>query len=221
MIFPLPPFIAPFLSSRPIIALKRSSPLTPLIFPQELFSKLRFSYLEQVTKEKFLRSIVGEPPLIVEHQENVELEVQLAEVKKVLREQKEGVAGLVRELEGKGREICRRECCYDQLRCLAWEHTHLHGIRDPKSRAVLTRHLGGLTRLRNNFPANDPPLRPPAANHLPKRNPHHPQRRTLHHPFLNLLFLLPNTPEQPIPIPPLTSNPILTLHAPNRALGSR
>ncbi|KAL8775975.1 MAG: hypothetical protein Q9213_008419, partial [Squamulea squamosa] len=41
---------------------------------RDLFSKLRFSYLEQVTKEKFLRAIVGDPPLIVEHSENVEFE---------------------------------------------------------------------------------------------------------------------------------------------------
>ena len=42
----------------------------------------------------------------------MELEVQLAEVKKVLRQQKEGVADLVRELEEKGRDICGRKCCY-------------------------------------------------------------------------------------------------------------
>lgn len=75
---------------------------------QELFSKLRFSYLEQVTKEKFLRAIVGEPPLIVDHQENVDLEVQLAEVKNVLKAQKEDVANLVKDLEERGRELSRR-----------------------------------------------------------------------------------------------------------------
>ncbi len=48
-----------------------------LTIVQELFSKLRFSYLEQVTKEKFIRAIVGDPPLVVEHQENVELEASL------------------------------------------------------------------------------------------------------------------------------------------------
>ncbi|KAL8822497.1 MAG: hypothetical protein Q9191_006767 [Dirinaria sp. TL-2023a] len=74
----------------------------------ELFSKLRFSYLEQVTKEKFLRAIVGDPPLIVEHQENIELESQLAEVKAVLKEQKEHVAQMVKDLETKGRELAKR-----------------------------------------------------------------------------------------------------------------
>ncbi|KAL8963536.1 MAG: hypothetical protein Q9193_000221 [Seirophora villosa] len=79
---------------------------------RDLFSKLRFSYLEQVTKEKFLRAIVGDPPLIIENAENVELESQLGEVKIVLKEQKEHVARIVQELERKGRELAGR---YEQI----------------------------------------------------------------------------------------------------------
>ncbi|KAI4165209.1 MAG: hypothetical protein LQ342_001077 [Letrouitia transgressa] len=75
---------------------------------KDLFSKLRFSYLEQVTKEKFLRAIVGDPPLIVEAVENTELEAQLAEVKAILKEQKDTVAALVKELERRGRDLSRR-----------------------------------------------------------------------------------------------------------------
>ncbi|KAL8905039.1 MAG: hypothetical protein Q9171_006828 [Xanthocarpia ochracea] len=75
---------------------------------RDLFSKLRFSYLEQVTKEKFLRAIVGDPPLIVENTENVELEKQLAEIKAVLKMQKADVQRLVQELEKKGRELAGR-----------------------------------------------------------------------------------------------------------------
>jgi len=75
---------------------------------QELFSKLRFSYLEQVTKEKFIRAIVGDPPLVVEHQENVELEESLAVAKSALKAQKTEVAELVAELEARGRELCRK-----------------------------------------------------------------------------------------------------------------
>lgn len=75
---------------------------------QELFSKLRFSYLEQVTKEKFIRAIVGDPPLVVEHQENVELEGSLAVAKAALKAQKTEVAELVAELEARGRELCRK-----------------------------------------------------------------------------------------------------------------
>ncbi|KAI9703300.1 MAG: hypothetical protein M1836_007866 [Candelina mexicana] len=79
-----------------------------LLHYKELFSKLRFSYLEQVTKEKFLRAIVGDPPLMVEHQENVELEAQLAEVKASLKAQKVEVADMVAELERSGRDLTRR-----------------------------------------------------------------------------------------------------------------
>ncbi|KAL2050099.1 hypothetical protein ABVK25_009602 [Lepraria finkii] len=75
---------------------------------KELFSKLRFSYLEQVTKEKFLRAIVGDPPLIVEHTENLELESQLAEIKAVLKAQKEYVREMVKELDVRGRDLSRR-----------------------------------------------------------------------------------------------------------------
>ena len=115
--------------SHPLSILRLSEPLTPdspsnqttnelptpsaleadLSHYKELFSKLRFSYLEQVTKEKFLRAIVGDPPLIVEHAENVELETQLAEVKQELKRQKVDVQTLVEELEARGRDLARRK----------------------------------------------------------------------------------------------------------------
>jgi chromosome segregation ATPase len=75
---------------------------------QELFSKLRFSYLEQVTKEKFLRAIVGDPPQIVEHTENVALEAQLAAAKASLKAHKLEVAGMIDEIETRGRDLSER-----------------------------------------------------------------------------------------------------------------
>ncbi|KAI7973206.1 hypothetical protein EIK77_004483 [Talaromyces pinophilus] len=75
---------------------------------KELFSKLRFSYLEQVTKEKFLRGIVGDPPLVVGHNENVELEATLAEAKQQLQQRKEEVRVMVEEMEKTGRELARK-----------------------------------------------------------------------------------------------------------------
>ncbi|PYH47792.1 uncharacterized protein BP01DRAFT_197730 [Aspergillus saccharolyticus JOP 1030-1] len=75
---------------------------------KELFSKLRFSYVEQVTKEKFLRAIVGDPPLVVGHNENVELEAQLAEVKAELRARKEEVRSMTEEMEKTGRDLANR-----------------------------------------------------------------------------------------------------------------
>ncbi|KAL4773691.1 hypothetical protein BDW60DRAFT_20304 [Aspergillus nidulans var. acristatus] len=75
---------------------------------KELFSKLRFSYVEQVTKEKFLRAIVGDPPLVVGHNENVELEAQLAEVKAELKARKEEVRLMVEEMGKMARDLATR-----------------------------------------------------------------------------------------------------------------
>ena len=61
-----------------------------------------------MTKEKFLRAIVGDPPQIVEHVENIELENQLAEIKALLKAQKEHVGEMVKELDARGRELSRR-----------------------------------------------------------------------------------------------------------------
>ncbi|KAK7743814.1 hypothetical protein SLS53_003833 [Cytospora paraplurivora] len=75
---------------------------------KELFSKLRFSYVEQVTKEKFIRAIVGEPPLIVTPQENLELEKHNVAAKGQLKALKMEVADMVEELEEKGKELSRK-----------------------------------------------------------------------------------------------------------------
>ena len=75
---------------------------------KELFAKLRFSYVEQVTKEKFIKSIVGEPPLIVTMQENLKLERENAAAKSELKALKLEVADMVAELERKGKDLSRR-----------------------------------------------------------------------------------------------------------------
>lgn len=62
-----------------------------------------------MTKEKFLRAIVGDPPLVVGHNENVELEANLAKGKAELKEMKEDVRILVEEMERTGRELAERE----------------------------------------------------------------------------------------------------------------
>ncbi|KAG5991266.1 hypothetical protein E4U54_003908 [Claviceps lovelessii] len=74
----------------------------------ELFAKLRFSYVEQVTKEKFIRAIVGDPPLIVTAQENVDLEKDNARTKAELKSLKQEVALMVAELEERGRQLSQR-----------------------------------------------------------------------------------------------------------------
>ena len=62
-----------------------------------------------MTKEKFLRAIVGDPPLVVGHNENVELEAQLVQVKSQLRERKEEVRVLIQEMEAMGRDLAKRK----------------------------------------------------------------------------------------------------------------
>ena len=85
-----------------------ASLLSDLTHYKELFSKLRFSYLEQVTKEKYLRSIVGDPPLLVNHAENVALEEKLSTVKAELKAKKEDVGRLVAEMEDMARALASR-----------------------------------------------------------------------------------------------------------------
>ncbi|RWA05343.1 hypothetical protein EKO27_g9763 [Xylaria grammica] len=75
---------------------------------RELFSKLRFSYVEQVTKEKFIRAIVGDPPLIVSPQENVDLEKQNLEAKATLKALKTEVTDMVIELEKKAKDLSKK-----------------------------------------------------------------------------------------------------------------
>lgn len=75
---------------------------------KELFSKLRFSYVEQVTKEKFIRAIVSDPPQVIEYQENVELEFKLVAEKAALKAQKSEVADMIEELDKLGRDLSRK-----------------------------------------------------------------------------------------------------------------
>ncbi|KAI0886081.1 uncharacterized protein GGS22DRAFT_159839 [Annulohypoxylon maeteangense] len=74
---------------------------------RELFAKLRFSYVEQVTKEKFIRAIVGDPPLIVSSQENLDLEKENLEAKATLKALKTEVSDMVTELEEKAKDLSR------------------------------------------------------------------------------------------------------------------
>jgi hypothetical protein len=85
-----------------------STLLSDLTHYKELFSKLRFSYLEQVTKEKYLRSIVGDPPLLVSHADNLALEEKLSVVKAELKAKKEDVGRLVEEMEEMARVLASR-----------------------------------------------------------------------------------------------------------------
>ncbi|KAI9894917.1 MAG: hypothetical protein M1814_000137 [Vezdaea aestivalis] len=115
-----------------------------LIHYKELFSKLRFSYLEQVTKEKFLRAIVGDPPLIVEHQENVELEAQIAEIKASLKAQKAEVADFVDQLERSGRALVNR---YETIQAQTTQLRELPESITNLQEAIATLHQAHTTQI--------------------------------------------------------------------------
>jgi molecular chaperone GrpE (heat shock protein) len=98
---------------------------------QELFSKLRFSYQEQVTKEKFLQAIIGDQPLIVEQSDIVALEGQLVGAKGALQAQKAEVDDLVLQLERRGRELSESACAREKQDPLP----SLSSLRIPRSEA--------------------------------------------------------------------------------------
>ncbi|KPI35412.1 Kinetochore protein Sos7 [Cyphellophora attinorum] len=86
-------------------ALTPSSLTLDLQHYRDLFSKLRFSYLEQVTKEKYLRSIVGDPPLLVTPKDNAALEAKLKVMKEELQAKKAETDALVVALEDAARAL--------------------------------------------------------------------------------------------------------------------
>lgn len=57
---------------------------------------------------------MGDPPLVVGHNENIELEGQLAEVKAALQARKEEVRVMIEEMEKMGRDLASREFSISQ-----------------------------------------------------------------------------------------------------------
>ncbi|PTB68348.1 hypothetical protein BBK36DRAFT_1115485 [Trichoderma citrinoviride] len=128
-----------------------------LIHYKELFAKLRFSYVEQVTKEKFIRAIVGDPPLIVTLQENLDLERENAEAKAQLKNLKLEVADLVSDLEKRGRELSKR---YENIQL---ETARLEEL--PAKIAELEKRIKEL-KSQQETSASDPNLRLPLTKTL-------------------------------------------------------
>lgn len=118
----------------------------------DLFSKLRFSYVEQVTKEKFIRAIVGDPPLIVTMQENLDLEKENMEAKAQLKNLKIEVADMVEELERKGRELSQK---YQQVQL---ETTQLEEL--PEKIRGLKNHIEDM-KVAQDVTGQDPNLNLP------------------------------------------------------------
>nr|POE90135.1 kinetochore protein sos7 [Quercus suber] len=75
---------------------------------QALFSKLRFSYVEQVTKERFLRAITSDPPNVVSADANAALESVLVREKAALKERKTEVREVIASIEEQARSLVER-----------------------------------------------------------------------------------------------------------------
>ncbi|KAF3930297.1 hypothetical protein ABW20_dc0110151 [Dactylellina cionopaga] len=73
---------------------------------KEYFSKLRFQYLEQVTKERFLNAITADVPELVEPEEIEQLEIKVAKQKEGLRKCKDEVNAINAEISKLGKKVC-------------------------------------------------------------------------------------------------------------------
>ncbi|KAL1305971.1 hypothetical protein AAFC00_004108 [Neodothiora populina] len=74
---------------------------------KDLFAKLRFSYVEQVTKERFLKAIVADPPELVTAAQNDELEEELKEAKATLKRKKVAMEDMIAELGDMARRLAQ------------------------------------------------------------------------------------------------------------------
>ena len=121
-----------------------SSLSADLVHYRELFSKLRFSYVEQVTKERFLRSVVASQPEFVSPEENSDLEERLKTDKAELKAKKEEVRALIGELEAQGRQLAERyesvqlrtsqlESLPTEIKELEESIAHLKANQEPKA----------------------------------------------------------------------------------------
>ncbi|KAF2150476.1 hypothetical protein K461DRAFT_295756 [Myriangium duriaei CBS 260.36] len=98
----------PPLSIHTLAAHPTSSAAQDLEHYKSLFSKLRFSYTEQVTKERFLKSLVADPPELPTPSSAHDLallETKLASDKAALKQKKASVAAQLDSLNVRGREV--------------------------------------------------------------------------------------------------------------------
>lgn len=98
-------------------SLTKSSLDAELEHYKDLFSKLRFSYVEQVTKENFLKAIVADPPELVDAADNAQLEQHLAQAKAALKAKKEETNQKVHELQQLATRLAQCNSFHHSLFC--------------------------------------------------------------------------------------------------------
>ncbi|CAO2657638.1 Nn.00g037640.m01.CDS01 [Neocucurbitaria sp. VM-36] len=154
-----------------------------LLHYKELFSKLRFSYVEQVTKEKFLRSITENPPRLVEAPENDEKEKEILRLKTSLKERKLEVAEILKQLEEKGKELALR---YEGLQLRTQDLERL-----PNEIEGLEASIAQL-RQEQTPPSNNPELALPLPETLKVLNEREAQLAALNAQLASLQASIPN-----------------------------
>lgn len=125
---------------------------------KEYFSKLRFQYLEQVTKERFLNAITAEVPDLVEPEEIEVLQIKVAKQKAQLKECKSQVDGIHTQLTRLGKQICEE---YERIKSSSTKLSTL-----PASISELEAEVAELLSLQPNDP--DPDLNLPLRETLSK-----------------------------------------------------
>lgn len=72
---------------------------------KKFFTKLRFSYVEQMMKERFLAMITEDPPVVVDAKQNYELVEKLKVAKGELQQRKRKTEELLAQLEALSKQI--------------------------------------------------------------------------------------------------------------------
>ncbi|KEQ89515.1 hypothetical protein M438DRAFT_401604 [Aureobasidium pullulans EXF-150] len=122
---------------------------------KDLFSKLRFSYVEQVTKERFLKAIVADPPHLVDAAENARLEQHLAQAKAALKAKKEHTNQKVQELQDLGTRLAQSH------ELIHLQTTQLHALpADIQNLDITIANLKAAQETPSSHPMLNLPLRP-------------------------------------------------------------
>ncbi|KAG0270344.1 hypothetical protein DFQ27_008359 [Actinomortierella ambigua] len=94
-------------------------------FFKELFDKLKFNYLEQDSKEKFLNGILKDPPLEIKQEDNEELEAKNLETKKMLEDKVQQMEETRQEISDVADTVCRDHAALEkdiiEMTKMLWE----------------------------------------------------------------------------------------------------
>lgn len=123
----------------------------------EQFENMKVTYLEQETKEKFLRSIISDPPVLIEQSNVEEIEQENKQKKQKLKHQKAQVDEIQSQLESLSKQLCSD---YDDLKAKSQE-----AVEMTEEMEIMQREIDQLTKQEEELelPAlEDPDMNLPA-----------------------------------------------------------